>query len=552
MRRRDGTTLLASVRAQMVRNAEGQAEIQGLFQDQTQARRAEQALRESERRLRHAEAVAHLGTWEFDVPSNRILISPRLAEMLDVPPGTHFTLETALALVPADQRLAVEAEYKRCVAEHREYAQEHGLALPSGKVLQVLHRARMDYDAEGRPMKGFGVMLDVTEGKRLQQALNASEEANRRLIEESPLAIVRTSPDGRFLSANPAALRLYGMRDLESLQKVNARQFFVDPDEREARLAQVNGAGSLNQETFRMRRLDGSEFVVRVHANAVRDAKGVVQSYEGIIEDITQQKAAEAARAELERKDAEVRRLNELNRMRMDFLNTAAHDLKTPLTPLKLAMATLRLRKVDPSQEESLGLMERNISRFNALVEDMLDAARLQAGKLRLKRAPTLLGPLVQDAVASFQESMRLGGLTVKVGAVPEARVDVDPLKAMQVLMNLVSNAVKYTPRGGHVLVEATMANDGTAVVSVRDSGLGMTQEQIGRLFQPFVRLHEDVPGTAKGTGLGLYISKGIVEQHGGRIWAESEGPGKGSAFFLAFPLAKTSGPLAAAAAERR
>lgn len=271
----------------------------------------------------------------------------------------------------------------------------------------------------------------------------------------------------------------------------------------------------------------------------------------GTTQDITELKKAEDARRAMEAKDQEVQRLSALNKMRMEFLSTAAHDLKTPLTPLKLQMAALRARgTLDAAQKASLEIMDRNVNRFQVLVEDMLDAARLQAGRLTLRREPVAFAPLVQEAVASFQESARVAGLQLEVALDPTVRIDADPAKCMQVLVNLISNAVKFTPSGGRVQVRLS-GGETEAVLSVEDTGLGMDADQISRLFQAFVRLHEGQPGVAKGTGLGLYISKGIAEQHGGRLWAESEGPGHGSRFYLAWPLAaKVAVPGAKAGAE--
>jgi signal transduction histidine kinase len=235
--------------------------------------------------------------------------------------------------------------------------------------------------------------------------------------------------------------------------------------------------------------------------------------------------------------ETESGRLRELNEMRMQFINTAAHDLRTPLTPLKLSMATLRLGNQDAKQAASLDMMQRNVSRFEMLIEDMLDASRLQAGRLTLKRAPVELDSLVHEALESFREAMLKGGLSVDARGVQRVRIDADPLKASQVVMNLLSNAVKYTPAGGTVTLEAR-AGSSEATFVVKDTGLGMTPEQIARLFQPFVRLHEGQPGVAKGTGLGLYITKGIVEAHGGQVAVASGGPGQGSTFTVTWPLA--------------
>lgn len=235
--------------------------------------------------------------------------------------------------------------------------------------------------------------------------------------------------------------------------------------------------------------------------------------------------------------ETESKRLRELNEMRMEFISAAAHDLRTPLTPLKLALAALRLGGEEAERSQRIDMMQRSVARFELLIEDMLDASRLQAGRLTLKRVPVDVDQLVREVLDSFKDAANKGELILDATGVQPARIDADPLKASQVIMNLVSNAVKYTPPGGRVTVSLETGPH-EAILQVRDTGLGITPEQQVRLFQPFERPHEGQPGVAKGTGLGLYISKGIVETHGGRLAVQSEGPGRGSSFTVAWPLA--------------
>lgn len=263
-------------------------------------------------------------------------------------------------------------------------------------------------------------------------------------------------------------------------------------------------------------------------------AASAVSAFDAIL------RARERQRAEAA--ETESGRLSELNEMRMQFINTAAHDLRTPLTPLKLAMATLRMGGQEADRSDCLDMMQRSVARFELLIEDMLDASRLQAGRLSLKRAPVDFDPLVREALDSFKEMARKGDLALDATGVQPTRIEADPLKASQVVMNLVSNAVKYTPPGGKVTL-SLQSGPREAILVVQDTGLGMTAQQMARLFQPFVRLHEGQPGVVKGTGLGLYISKGIVEAHGGRLTVQSEGLGKGSTFTVTWPLVSAGSP---------
>jgi signal transduction histidine kinase len=233
----------------------------------------------------------------------------------------------------------------------------------------------------------------------------------------------------------------------------------------------------------------------------------------------------------------EVARLQERDRLRTDFLSESAHELNTPLTPIRLQLQLLKLMSgLTPQEKANVDAIERNVLRLGVLVQDMLDAARLQAGRFRLERVRLDLGRLLEEAADSFREQANHEGLRLEAPAAPRLFVSADATRTMQVLFNLLSNAVKFTPRGGAIEVGLKRHGD-EALAWVKDTGLGLTAEQIGRLFRPFGRVHDGQAGIPKGTGLGLFISKGIIEGHGGRIWVESPGPGQGSTWWFTLPL---------------
>lgn len=219
------------------------------------------------------------------------------------------------------------------------------------------------------------------------------------------------------------------------------------------------------------------------------------------------------------------------------LLSTFAHELNNPLTPVMLELELLRDdtdHPLPPRHATAIAVIQRNTRRLAKLVADLRDVGQIQRhGGLRLRRADVDLAVVVQELAESYRLSAAAAGIDLRVDS-SSVPVNADPDRLSQVLANIVDNAMKYTPAGGTVEVRVS-AEQTHAVVDVRDSGVGLTREQIARLFQPFGQVQ---PGSAQksGTGLGLYIARGIVEAHGGELDCVSAGEGMGSAFSLRFP----------------
>lgn len=232
--------------------------------------------------------------------------------------------------------------------------------------------------------------------------------------------------------------------------------------------------------------------------------------------------------------------LLEMNRLRAQFLNNAAHELGTPLTPLVLQVQTIKVRfapLMTEPERKSLEILDRSVQRLKSLAQDLLDAARLESNHLRLEGKRMDLAQVVRQSAESFGDLAKQSGVSLAINAPDPLPVNGDAARLGQVLDNLLTNALKFTPTGGQVLVQAS-ARDGHAQVDVQDSGIGLGAQAIGRLFQPFSRVHDTVQVNKPGTGLGLYISKGILEASGGGITVQSAGLGKGTCFTVRLPLA--------------
>lgn len=228
----------------------------------------------------------------------------------------------------------------------------------------------------------------------------------------------------------------------------------------------------------------------------------------------------------------------------VQFLNNASHDLASPLTPIRIQLAMLENVKgeLTERQKKAWDVVKRNIDQMGLLVTDIRDAARMQAGHLALYPEPLDLVRLVTESVESFEGPAEEKGVKLSLDhdGTPFC-IDGDAGRLTQVLYNLINNALKFTDAGGRIQVALRRADEGRVVVAIRDTGLGMTADDAARLFQPFSQAH-DAKQKKKGSGLGLFISKGIIEGHHGDIWCDSPGPGKGSVF--AFTLALSTTPL--------
>ncbi len=389
-------------------------------------------------------------------------------------------------------------------------------------------------DAAGNVAEIQGVGFDITDRKKAEEELEKREARFRILVENSPDIIVRHDRECRRLYANPTLARIAGRPAEELLGK---RPSDGPPPPATAALME-----SAIKEVFRTglpRNLEvpwmvsGEPRIYNMFYVPERARDGSVTAVLAVGRDITET-------LESRKRAEEARRLAETAAFKSRFLNAAAHELANPLTPLKLELATLRsgaLGDLSERQRDALDLLDRNIGRLSLMVQDLLDAARLDSGRLRLAPAPVDLQTLVQDGVASFASQADAAGVRLRAASEGPLPVVADVARLSQVLFNLVHNALKFTPRGGRVEV-AYGRREGEAWMSVRDTGLGLTPDQMARLFTPFTQVHDIAHApNGGGTGLGLYISQGIMQEHGGRITVESPGPGQGATFTVWLPL---------------
>jgi two-component system CheB/CheR fusion protein len=290
--------------------------------------------------------------------------------------------------------------------------------------------------------------------------------------------------------------------------------------------------GGLYEVEYRIRR--GADGQYRWHlgrALPLRDAEGNILRWYGTCTDIHERRAEQAALRESEE------RLRQEDRRKDEFLAVLAHELRNPLAPIQNSLELLRLSPTPEALERARTRMERQLRQLVRLVDDLLDVSRIRTGKIRLQLAPVDLAAAVRTAVEACEPAIREAGHALTVSGLDEPLPLVaDPARLVQVVSNLLTNAAKYTPRGGQVTVR--VGREGSwAVLRVADTGIGIPTGMLTRVFDLFTQVETEQTRAGGGLGIGLSLVKTLVEHHGGQVSAASEGPGRGSEITVRRPL---------------
>jgi len=358
--------------------------------------------------------------------------------------------------------------------------------------------------------------------------------------------LYQTTPDGRFLKANPAMARMCGYDTSEELIRgMNdiGHQLYVERGRRSEFLRRIETQDELTDFESEMRRRDGTTVWVSESVRVVRDAQGKVSHFEGVAVDITQQReAARALRAAKEAADA-------ASRAKSYFLASVSHELRTPLNGI---LGYTQILRRDPAlgekQREGVRVIHESAEHLLALINDVLDLSKIEAGRIELQPADFDLVEFIAGVERVFAPRARDKGvlLETQVDTDVPRWVRGDEQRLRQVVFNLVANAVTFTRRGGVVL--SVKVEGGELCFSVSDTGPGILPEDVGKLFEPFMQLGGPRAG---GTGLGLAISRSLVERMGGRLQVESK-PGWGSRFWFAVRLPAAAGVSGTTSGLRR
>jgi PAS domain S-box-containing protein len=386
-------------------------------------------------------------------------------------------------------------------------------------------------DTRGNPVATLATFRDITEQKQAEKALRESEARYRTLVETCADAISLTDLKGRFLAFNKQFTRLYGFESLEELVRadVSIWDLIVEADRPRTsqEAAKLLKYGSNSNIQYSAIRKDGTVFPIEVSASLICDAEGQPSAFVAISRDITVRKMIEEELL-LAKEAAEA-----ANRAKSEFLANMSHELRTPLNAI-LGFSQVLERgtygELNVKQVEFLKYIRESGNHLLEMVNDILDLAKIEAGKFQLEKKPVDLGFLLQQAVAAIASLAEMKQIKlVKNFMTPLGNLETDEIRLKQVVYNLLSNAVKFTEAGKQIGIDV-QAEGPDAVISVWDEGIGIPAEDLERIFNPFEQVRN-----IKGTGLGLAIVKRMVTLLGGTVGVIST-PGSGSRFTVRLP----------------
>ena len=537
-RRKDGTTFHVQVGLSPLQG-ESEGLVLASVLDVSERHAAETALRHSRTQLQRLFETNLLGImyWRMD---RRVLDAND--ELLRIWGRTRASLDSLTLddLAPPDDAQADERALQELRETGRIQPVEKQYVRPDGSRVWVLVGSAMTGEDTG-----VSFVLDISERKATEIALRENEAMLRSLADNIAQLAWTTDASGYITWYNRRWFDYTGTT-FEQM-KGWGWQSVHHPDHVQRvteKLKRHIASGEPWEDTFPLRARDGQYHWFLSRAFPLKDHAGRIVSWFGTNTDVTAQRHAEEA-------------LRDADRRKDEFIAVLAHELRNPLAPVRNAVEILRRVDVqDPRIARTRDIIGRQVSHMARLIDDLLDVSRIARGKLTLRKEPCDVGAIVCQTAEDYRASLEAASQKLELrGCSEPAWVEGDPVRLAQMVGNLLTNAARFHDGPGQVhvdcQVEPAPARDDTQEataparvhITVTDTGIGMDDALLSRLFDPFAQATQDIARSKGGLGLGLALTKGLAELHGGGVFAQSDGPGKGARFTITLPLTPVDRP---------
>lgn len=415
-----------------------------------------------------------------------------------------------------DDRPKVEAHLAEVMSCKHDFQLEYRIIQASGEIRWVFGSGKMLYNKEGKAYRSSGMIMDITERKKAEEELTEFAERLRMAADVAQIYSWEFDMNSQMVKYSDSVERITGLKPRRSFSE-NMKN--VHPDDRQIVLDAFERAIQHNEkliyEVRRLTRNNQYEWFL-VSGVIIRDANNKPVRAVGVSQNTTERKKLE------QQKDV--------------FIGIASHELKTPVTSIKAyaeILQELLLEANDPERAALMGRLNAQVDRLTELINALLDTTNISEGRLVLQPEQINMKELIEECVEALQRVTLKHRLILQPTKVPPVMADRE--RIAQVLNNLISNAIKYSPDGGDVIISAE-STDHHVLVKVRDFGIGMAEDMQNKVFERFYRVNSKKVNHFPGLGLGLYISSQIIKRHHGTIGVESK-PGEGSTFYFSLPV---------------
>ncbi len=461
---------------------------------------------------------------------------------------TGFDVEQSLnrklfdMIHPQDQEEQRRKFENMVKGQHHAYRSFTRLRTAEGTFRAVELAISMLRQDEGRNLRVVGTVTDVEERRRAEKALSEAEKKFRTIVENAAGGIYQVTPEGQFLSANPAMARILGYDSQDQILRMvkNAHEdLYASKKERWKFIHDLESSGIMKNFEIQVVRKDGNKIWVNENARIVKDDEGNILYFEGSMEDITKRKEAE-----IKLREAKIQS-DLASRAKSEFLANMSHELRTPLNAIIGFSEIIKDEVLGPLANKQYWEYVRDIHESGRkllnIINEILDVSRIEAGERQLNEGIVDFTKVAKSCISFIGPKADAGRLSI-VNLLDRSTPKVigEELAIKQMLLNLLSNAVKYTPAGGRVTMIHEMDREGQLRISVTDTGVGLDEFEIEKALSPFGQVETSLNRTGSGAGLGLTLVDSLIRLHGGRLELFSQ-KGIGTTATVVFPARRVA-----------
>ncbi|HKL37452.1 MAG TPA: PAS domain S-box protein, partial [Bacteroidales bacterium] len=517
--------------------------------DITQRVKDREALASQKERLANIVEGTDAGTWEWNVQTGETIFNERWARFIGYTLGelSPTTIDTWMELTHPDDLQKCKDELDRHFRRETPlYECEHRMKHKDGHWIWILDRGKVvSWTEEGKPLWMFGTHQNITKRKQTEVKLQESEAKYRQLFENAPVGISQTNFQGEPLMLNHTMAGMLGFDTPEEVMEQyheGGQTFHVDSHRRQELLQQLKEKGWVKDFHYRMKSRDGRYRWLSLTANLLNDPEHGEQIIDGFALDITDRKEAEF---HLHRKNEELQqakeKAEESDRLKSAFLANMSHEIRTPMNGI-MGFSQMLQEKEFPTdkQKKFLGIIHSRTQHLLHIINDLVDVSKIEANQLTVDLRQFCLNEVMQELYSTYNNQLKnskKNHLQLKMDAglhQEESYIESDYQRLRQILDNLLNNAIKFTDQGT-VEFGYKPGHDNTLLFYVKDTGMGIPPDKKDFVFERFRQADDSLSKSHEGTGLGLTISKNLVELLGGEMWVDTE-QGRGSAFYFTLP----------------